>query len=340
MNQKNFMFKTIFLALCACLLIWWVTPPARTMDESNLDRATNDGALVPLKEHPDTCRAVLKGLRRSHYRQIPIDDALSSKVFDTYLSALDPSRRLFMASDVNEFEVYRDRLDDLTLVGDLGPAFDMYNRFIKRATERFEYLLSSLEDGLSDLSFEDSETIEIDRKDAAWPVDVAELNDISRSNLKSSALSLKLADKTMDEIAAVLEKRYQNQINRIQQVNSEDAFQVFINSLSQQFDPHTTYFSPVLSEEFDISMSQSLDGIGALLRMKDEYTTIERLITGGPAEESELLKPADRIVGVGQGPEGEVVDVVGWRLDEVVKLIRGPKKTIVRLKILPADAPD
>jgi carboxyl-terminal processing protease len=340
MNQKNFAFKTIFLIFGVCLLIWWATPPAQTMDEPSLDRAVVNGLLVPLKEHPGTCRDVLKKLRRAHYRQIPIDDALSSKVFDTYLSALDSSRRLFMASDVNEFEVYRDRFDDLTLAGDLGPAFEIYNRFIKRATERFEYLLSCLEDGLSDLSFEGSETIEIDRKDVPWPVDVAELNDISRRNLTSSALSLKLADKTMDEIVEVLEKRYQNQINRIQQVNSEDAFQVFINSLSQQFDPHTTYFSPVLSEEFDISMSQSLDGIGALLRTKDEYTTIVRLITAGPAEKSELLKAADRIVGVGQGPEGEIVDVVGWRLDEVVKLIRGPKQTIVRLRILPADATD
>jgi carboxyl-terminal processing protease len=340
MNQRNIAFKTVSLAFGVCLLIWWVTPPAQTMDEPNLGRITNDGELVPLEEHPDTCRAVLKKLTRAHYREVSIDDALSSKVFDTYLDQLDPSRRLFMASDINEFEVYRDRFDDLALIGDLGPAFEIYNRFIKRATERFEYLLSCLDDGFSDLSFEGSEAIEIDREDAPWPADVAELNEISRKNLKSSALSLKLTDKTMDEIVEVLAKRYRNQLNRIQQVNSEDAFETFINSLSQQFDPHTTYLSPVVSEEFDISMSQSLDGIGALLRTKDEYTTIVRLITAGPAEKSELLKAADRIVGVGQGPEGEIVDVVGWRIDEVVKLIRGPKLTIVRLRILPADATD
>ncbi len=340
MSQKNFAFRTIFLVFGVCVLIWWVTPPARTMDQPSVDRAVSNGLLVPLKAHPDTCRAVLKRLTRAHYRQVSIDDALSSKVFDTYLDQLDPSRRLFMASDINEFEVYRDRFDDLALVGDLGPAFEIYNRFITRATERFEYLLSCLDDGFSDLSFEGSDTIEIDREDAPWPAHVAELNELSRKNLKSSALSLKLTDKTMDEIAEVLDKRYRNQLNRIQQVNSEDAFETFINSLSQQFDPHTSYFSPVVSEEFDISMSQSLDGIGALLRTKDEYTTIVRLITAGPAEKSELLKPADRIVGVGQGPEGEIVDVVGWRIDEVVKLIRGPKQTIVRLRILPADATD
>ncbi len=340
MNQKNFAFKTIFLVFVVCLLIWWVTPPARTSEEPSFDGTPNDGLLVPLEEHPDTCRAILKKLRRSHYREVQIDDALSNKVFDTYLSELDPARRLFMASDINEFEVYRDRFDDLTLAGDLGPAFDIYNRFLERATERFEYFLACLDDGFGDLSFEDTETIEIDRKDAAWPANVAELNEISDKNLKSSALSLKLADKTMDQIAELLRKRFENQLNRFKQTNSEDAFQVFMNSLSQQFDPHTTYFSPVLSEEFDISVSQSLDGIGALLQAKDEYTTIKRLITAGPAEKSGLLKAADRIVGVGQGPEGEMVDVVGWRLDEVVKLIRGPKKTIVRLRILPADATD
>ncbi|MCF7975805.1 MAG: carboxy terminal-processing peptidase [Phycisphaerae bacterium] len=340
MNHKKFVFKSIIVVFGLCLLIWRVTPPAWTSNGSSLDRASNGGLLVPLKEHPTTCRDILRQLKQSHYRQIPVDDALSNKVFDTYLSELDPSRRLFMASDINEFEVYRDRFDDLTLAGDLGPAFDIYNRFIQRATERFEFLLTCLENGLSDLSFEDSETIEIDRKDAAWPVDRAELDDMSRKNLKSSALSLKLADKSMEEIAEILTKRFENQLNRIQQSNSEDAFETFMNSLSQQFDPHTTYFSPVLSEEFGISMSQSLEGIGALLRTKDEYTTIVSLIPAGPAEKSELLKPADRIVGVGQGPEGEIVDVVGWRLDEVVKLIRGPKKTIVRLKILPVDASD
>ena len=340
MDQKKLAFRTILPVVGACLLIWWVAPPARTSDEPVLDRAVGEGRLVPLEAHAPTCRAILSELRRSHYRKVRVDDAFSEKVFDAYLSALDPSRRLFMKSDIDEFEQYRDRIDDQALLGDLGPAFDMYNRFIERATERFEYLLLCLDDGLSDLSFEDSETIEIDREDAPWPADVNELNGISRKNLKSSALSLKLADKTMDEIVEVLDKRYRNQLTRIGQINSEDAFETFINSVSQQFDPHTAYFSPVVSEEFDISMSQSLEGIGALLRTKDEYTSIVRLITAGPAEKSGLLKPADRIVGVGQGAEGEIVDVVGWRIDEVVKLIRGPKQTTVRLRILPADATD
>ncbi|NQV35429.1 MAG: PDZ domain-containing protein, partial [Phycisphaeraceae bacterium] len=340
MKQNNFAFKTVFLVFGVCLLIWLVTPPAQTSDELSFDGTPNNGLLVPLKEHSYTCRAVLKRLQRLHYRKMPVDDALSSKVFETYLSKLDPYRRLFMASDIEDFEAYRERLDDLARAGDLDPAFDIFNRFMKRAIEHYEYLLACLDDGLGDLSFEDSETIELDREDAAWPVDRAELNDMARKSLKSSALSLKLTDKTMDEIEEILSKRFRNQLNRIQQTNSEDAFQMYINALSQQFDPHTAYFSPVRTEEFDISMSQSLDGIGALLSTEDEYTTIVRLITAGPAEKSELLKPDDRIVGVGQGAEGEIVDVVGWRLDEVVKLIRGPKKTIVRLRILPPDATD
>ena len=340
MKQNNFAFKTVFLVFGICLLIWLFTPPAQTSDELSYDGASNDGRLVPLKEHPYTCRAVVKRLQRLHYRKLSVDDALSSKVFETYLSKLDPYRRLFMASDINDFEAYRERFDDLALAGDLDPAFDIFNRFMKRATEHYEYLLACLDDGLGDLSFEGSESIEIDREDAPWPVDRAELNDMARKNLKSSALSLKLTDKTMDEIVEILTKRFRNQLNRIQQTNSEDVFQMYINSLSQQFGPHTSYFSPVLTEEFDISVSQSLDGIGALLGTEDEYTTIVRLITAGPAEKSGLLKPDDRIVGVGQGSEGEIVDVVGWRLDEVVKLIRGPKKTIVRLRIKSGDAVD
>ena len=141
MNQKKLAFRTILPVLGACLLIWWVAPPARTSDEPVLDRAVGEGRLAPLEAHAPTCRAILSELRRSYYRKVRVDDAFSEKVFDAYLSALDPSRRLFMKSDIDEFEQYRDRIDDQALLGDLGPAFDMYNRFIERATERFEYLL-------------------------------------------------------------------------------------------------------------------------------------------------------------------------------------------------------
>lgn len=340
MNQKNIALKTVFLVLGVSLLVWSVTPSAQTSEEAPVQGVSNSGQLEPLKEHPRTSTAVLRKLKRSHYRQVLLDDALSQKVFDAYLSQLDPARRLFMASDIEEFKQYEDRFDDLLVEGDLGPAFDIFNRFMTRAAEHYEFLLTCAEAELDDQIFEGTDSVEIDREEAPWPADEAELQTLSRKYFTSSALSLKLADKDVNEIPSLLQKRYQNLLDRVRQTNSEDAFEVYMNSVVQQFGPHTAYFSPVQSEEFDISVSQSLDGIGALLSRRDEYTTIVRIIPGGPAEKSGLLKAADRIAGVAQGEEGEMVDVIGWRLDEVVKLIRGPKKTTVRLRVLPADATD
>jgi len=275
---------------------------------------------------------------REHYQQISVDNGLSNKVFESYLSELDPARSYFLASDINEFEPYRYRLDDLFASGDLEPAFMIFNRYKRRATERLQFLLARLDRGLNDISFDVTESVDIDREEAPWPADINELNEISRKNLKNSILNLKLAGKTLDEITEILEERYKNQLTRVRQTKSEDVFELYMNALAQQFDPHTSYFSPRAAENFDISMSQSLEGIGVLLGTENEYTVVLRLVTAGPAEKSKLLKPSDRIVGVGQGPDGEIVDVVGWRIDDLVKLIRGPKKTIVRLEIIPVDA--
>lgn len=338
MKLKNIVSKRLCLGLVFCLLLCLATLPARTSDKGDTLEVIDYEPLRPLAEHARTCDAILEGLRQAHYRKTSIDDALSAKVFESYLDDLDPDRSYFLASDIDAFERYRYRLDDLLKAGDLEPVFDIYNRFNKRVIERSRYILTRLDGGLDDISFDRMESVEIERDEAAWPADINELNELTRLNLKSSVLSLTLADKTRDEIADIIKKRHQNQLNFIQQTRSEDIFQRFMNSLAQHFDPHTTYFSPRVAEDFDISLNQSLEGIGALLQMEDEYTKIVRLIPAGPAEKSQQLKPADRIVGVGQGSEGEIVDVVGWRIDEVVKLIRGPKNTIVRLEIIPADA--
>jgi carboxyl-terminal processing protease len=340
MKQKNIVFKTFLMVFGACLFVWLATSPARTSEELSPGTRAHGEHLIPQVEHVRTCHDILGELKRAHYRKTPIDDALSAKVFETYLDDLDPSRSYFLASDINEFEVYRYRLDDLLKAGDLEPAYVIFNRFQKRENERFNFFLTRLGEGLDDLSFDGSESIEIDRKEAAWPADMNELGELSHLHFKNSVLNLTLADKKPDEIVDTLKKRYQRQLKFIQQTNSEDVFQIFMNSLAQHFDPHTSYFSPRVAEEFDINMNQSLEGIGALLGPEDEYTKIIRLISAGPAEKSGLLKAADRIVGVGQGPEGEIVDVVGWRLDEVVKLIRGPRETIVRLEIIPVDVAD
>lgn len=344
MNQRVFTSKTILLILGACLLIWLATLPARTADVSNTGSLGSDLPLSPLDEHARTCLEILKQLTSEHYQsqQVSIGNALSGKILDGYLEDLDPARSYFLASDISEFEVYRERLDDLLASGNVEPAFRVFNRFKKRATERLQYLLVRLDEGLDDMSFDTQESVDIEREESPWPADVQALNDLSRKHLKNSMLNLKLADKdkTLDEIAEILRKRYKNQLTSVRQTKSEDVFEIYMNALGKQFDPHTSYFSPRAAENFDISMSHSLEGIGALLQTDNEYTKIVRLITAGPAEKSGQLKAEDLIVGVGQGPEGDIVDVVGWRIDDVVKLIRGKKKTTVRLEIIPGDAVD
>jgi carboxyl-terminal processing protease len=338
--HRIFASVIIFLTFGICLFIGLDLLPARPSDVPKIDEPNYDQPLEPLAEHASTCRVILNRLMREHYRKISVNDRLSSKIFESYLSELDPARSYFLASDINEFEAYRYLLDDLFASSDLEPAFIIFNRYIRRATEQLQFRLGRLDRGLDDISFDVNESMDIGREEAPWPADIDEMNEISRKTLKNSILNLKLAGKTLDEIPEILEQRYTNQLARLRLTRSEDVFELYMNALAKQFDPHTSYFSPRAAENFDITMSQSLEGIGVLLRTENEYTVVVRLITGGPAEKSKQLKPSDRIVGVGQGPDGEIVNIVGWRIDDLVKLIRGPKKTIVRLEIIPNDAVD
>ncbi|MBR9883704.1 MAG: tail-specific protease, partial [Oceanospirillales bacterium] len=259
---------------------------------------------------------------------------------DRYLAALDPSRSYFFASDIAEFEAWRTTLDDQIKNGDLSAAYAIFNRFEQRNLERLNYIIGRLEDDSVTYDFTLDESIDLDRKEAPWIDSPSAMNDLWRRRIKNALLSLKLADKTVDEAREILLKRYRSQKQRAEQAKSEDVFQTYVNSLTAEFDPHTQYFSPVSAESFRINMSLSLEGIGAVLQSQDEMTKIVSLVPAGPAEKSGQLKPADLIVGVAQGDDGEFEDVVGWRLDDVVQLIRGPKDTVVRLQIIPSDAAD
>jgi carboxyl-terminal processing protease len=297
-------------------------------------------ALSPLDVHPRTSLTIVEQLRHNHYLHKALDDAASSEVFDKYLDLLDAGRAYFLASDVQAFEKYRYSLDDALKRGDLDPAFEMFNRYQSRLEERLEYLLNELAKGLGTMDFTTDETIEIERKDVPWPATRAELDDLWRKRLKASVLQMKLNGKELPEIQELLTKRYKNRLKQATQTNSEDAFQLYVNAFAATYDPHTQYFSPRTSENFNINMSLSLEGIGAVLRTDDEYTEVVRLVPAGPADKSGLLHPADRIIGVGQGSSGKMIDVVGWRLDDVVELIRGPKDSVVRLEIAPPDGKD
>lgn len=293
--------------------------------------------LKPEPIHQQTIQDIVSSLNRDHYNDIVLNDELSGKVLDQFIETLDPSRAYFYASDIESFEQYRDQLDDGIRTGDLSAAYQIFNLYQLRTIERLEKLISTLEDPDYKVSFNIDETLETDRSESNWLKSPAEMNEFWRKRLKSALLSLKLADKTVEEARKTLLKRYRSQLSRARQTNSEDVFQSYANAVTQQFDPHTQYFSPRRSENFNINMSLSLEGIGAVLQSENENTKVVRLVPAGPADKAGQLKPADLIVGVGQGEEGIIEDVVGWRLDEVVALIRGPKGTTVRLEVIPAD---
>ncbi len=289
--------------------------------------------LAPDAVHSETLKALAKTLRFGHYKKRYLDNSLSAELLDAQLEQLDSSRLYFLQHDIDSFQAFRTQLDDAIRNGDSSPAFSIYNRYQQRVEERLNYLLSEIERGLERLDFDRDEAIDTDRKTAPWASSSAQLDELWRKRLKSTVLNLKLSDKTTAEAAKILANRYQNQLNRLHQNTAEDAFSLFANAYTSLYDPHTQYFSPRTSENFNINMRLSLEGIGAVLQSQDEHTKVVRLVPAGPADKQGQLKAADLIIGVGQGEETPIVDVVGWRLDEVVDLIRGPKGSTVRLEI-------
>lgn len=278
---------------------------------------------------------VVELLKRHHYNKPPLNDARSAKIFDSYIKMLDPSRSYFTASDVAEFEAWRNEFDNFLKNGNLEPGFAIYKIHLERLQSRLQYALSLLEKGVDSFDFSVDEELLVDRENAAWPKDEKELDDLWRKRVKDEVLRLKIAGKEPEAIEELLTKRYKNQLARLNQTRGEDVFQTYINAFAQSYDPHTQYLSPDNAENFDINMSLSLEGIGAVLQSDNEYVKVVRLVPAGPAEKGKQIAPADKIVGVGQNDE-EMVDVIGWRLDEVVKLIRGPKGSVVHLEVIPA----
>ena len=278
---------------------------------------------------------VVELLKRHHYSKPPLDDARSAIIYDSYLKLLDPSRSYFLASDIAEFDKWKFQFDDFLKSGDLNPGFIIYKRYLDRVKSRLDFALAELNKGVDSFDFNAKETLEVDRKDAPWLKTEAELNNLWRKRLKDEVLRLKIAGKEPAKIQELLTKRYKNQLSRLDQTRSEDIFQAYINTFAMSYDPHTNYLSPDNAENFDINMSLSLEGIGAVLQSDNDQVKVVRLVPAGPADKTKQVAPADKIIGVAQGDK-EMVDVIGWRLDEVVKLIRGPKGSVVRLEVIPA----
>ena len=292
-------------------------------------------ALAPAPKQGDTLKELIDVIEERHYASRRYDDGLSAQHFVAYLDALDPQRMFFDAADISEFNRWRLALDNAGRRGDLDPAFTMFNRYHEKLRQRIQATIATLPDTLSGFDYEQDEYMVIDYSTMPWAPDAQELDERWRKRLKNQALSLILADKPVEDIPGTLERRYQNQLNRLDQYNAQDVFQIYANTLAEQYDPHTNYFSPRRAENFDINMSLSFEGIGAMLQVDDEYAKVSRLIPAGPADKQGDLRPSDLIIGVGQGESGPIEDVVGWRLDEVVDLIRGPRDTIVRLEVIP-----
>ena len=292
-------------------------------------------ALQPEREQVIASLNVVELLKRHHYNKPPLNDERSLKIYDSYLKLLDPSRSYFTAADIAEFDQWRTQFDDLLKSGDLDPGFIIYKRHLDRLKQRLDFVLAQLDDGVDKLDFSIDESLQTDREKAPWAKNSAELDDLWRKRLKDEALRLKIAGKEPKAIQELLLKRYKNQISRLEQTRGEDIFQAYINAFAQTYDPHTNYLSPDNAENFDINMSLSLEGIGAVLQSDNEHVKVVRLVPAGPAEKSKQIVPADKIIGVAQGDK-DMVDVIGWRLDEVVKLIRGPKGSVVRLDVIPA----
>ncbi|WP_448092219.1 carboxy terminal-processing peptidase [Pseudomonas lini] len=302
---------------------------------SNSFAANSWDKLQPDRDEVIASLNVVELLKRHHYSKPPLDDARSVIIYDSYLKLLDPSRSYFMASDIAEFDKWKTQFDDFLKSGDLNAGFTIYKRYLDRVKARLDFALAELNKGVDKIDFTAKETLLVDRKDAPWLKTTADLDDLWRKRVKDEVLRMKISGKESKQIQETLTKRYKNQLARLDQTRAEDIFQAYINTFAMSYDPHTNYLSPDNAENFDINMSLSLEGIGAVLQSDNDQVKVVRLVPAGPADKTKQVAPADKIIGVAQGNK-EMVDVVGWRLDEVVKLIRGPKGTVVRLEVIPA----
>ncbi|KJH78221.1 peptidase S41 [Pseudomonas sp. ES3-33] len=331
LSPRRISMKHFFPSTALALVIGIGLLPMST----NSFAANSWDKLQPDRDEVIASLNVVELLKRHHYSKPPLDDARSVIIYDSYLKLLDPSRSYFMASDINEFNKWKTQFDDFLKSGDLNAGFTIYKRYLDRVKSRLDFALAELNKGVDKIDFTTKETLLIDRKDAPWLKSTAELDDLWRKRVKDEVLRQKIAGKDSKQIQETLTKRYKNQLARLDQTRAEDIFQAYINTFAMSYDPHTNYLSPDNAENFDINMSLSLEGIGAVLQSDNDQVKVVRLVPAGPADKTKLVAPADKIIGVAQGNK-EMVDVVGWRLDEVVKLIRGPKGTVVRLEVIPA----
>lgn len=328
--------KSLLIALFPVLLLGLQPDDSRSRQLAPRPFAISDDDLKPTLTQEKVEAYVTKIFSGYHYRKFNINDSLSSKMFDNYLSEIDRGKLYFLASDVQYFEKYRNQLDESLNNGDLVAAYDIYNVFRKRYRERSAFIDKLLAKPAFDFNIDES--FNTDREKATWAKNNEDLNELWRKLIKNEALELKLSGKADSSVVTLLRDRYKNRERNLGRFRSEQVFQMYMNAFCEVLDPHTRYFSPTDSDRFKQDMYQALEGIGAVLREDGNYIKIVEIVPGGPAFKDKRLKKDDRIIGVAQGEEGKYEDIVGWYVDDAVKKIKGAKGTIVRLQVLAADA--
>ncbi len=326
MFRKSLLLTIVFLGSTECVCA------------ANAVKAAPAEAVIifkPTEAEEEAGKYITQNLLLNHFRKVSVNDSLSQQIFNRYLDNLDGTKSYFVASEVESLrKIFSPRIDKEFLAGKANSGFGIYNFFLKRAKEKMRFMRAAAD--TIHFNFSVPETIDLDRKADLWPGDRRQLYDLWKKELKYQWLNLKYSGETSTTVRGALEKTFSNRLNLLNRQKPEDAFQAYMSAVTTSFDPHTSYFSPDEFENFQIDMSRSLEGIGAKLQTESEYTLINEVIPGGPVFKTNLLKKGDKVIGVGQGVTGEIVDVLGWRISDVVKLIRGKKGTIVRLKILPA----
>ncbi len=328
--------KSFLIALAPVLLLSLQPDDSRSRVVSSRPFAVADDDLKPTLTQEKVEAYVTKIFSGYHYRKFNVNDSLSSKMYDNYLSDIDRGKLYFLASDVQYFEKYRTQLDEALSNGDLTAAYDIYNTFRRRYRERSNYITKLLANPKFDFTVDES--FNTDREKAVWAKNTEDLDEIWRKLLKNEALELKLSGKADTSVVTLLRDRYKNRERNLGRFRSEQVFQMYMNAFCEVLDPHTRYFSPTDSDRFKQDMYQALEGIGAVLREDGNYIKVVEVVPGGPAFKDKRLKKDDRIIGVAQGDDGKFEDIVGWYVDDAVKKIKGTKGTTVRLQVLAGDA--
>lgn len=333
LNRLSIVLLGTFLTIVGLSSCYGKTQTSLSSESPSTPSATleaeND---VLAQRHSYELKVINELLQQFHYKEFTLDDNFSRKILASYLKELDPGRLYFTQQDINKFKKHQDLFDDDIRKGNIKPALEIFRTYQQRVKERSEFAARRVE---QPFDFTKDEDYLLDRSKAPWAANSKELDEIWRKRIKNDLINQKLADKSEDSIET-LHKRYLNLSKRMAQLKGNEIFQMIVNAYANALEPHTAYFSPRASEEFNIQMRLSLDGIGAVLRTDKEHTKIVSIVPGGPADRSGKLKPGDRIIAIGQGKNGKMVDVIGWRLSDVVNIIRGKKGTTVVLSVLPA----